>query len=160
VSQNLVSLLITKDQQSALMALLVQFLQILQGLIDLEPEQRARLITKGAGSDRFVRIVILALQQNPDIVPRNLDVAEAQADLDALEMLEPIVTMLRQVLSRVEDTQMALGSDLMVFANKGYALMQANGSAAGLEDALNEASYRYAKKRRKPKAENDDNNSK
>ena len=65
----------------------------------------------------------------------------------------PIIGALQQLMARVEDTRTALGSDLMHAANRGYALMQANGSTDGLEEALNEASYRYAKRRRKAKAE-------
>ena len=152
MSQNLVSMVITRDQQSTVLALIAQILQVLAGTISLDPDDRRTLTSMGVGSDRFVRIVLRALQQNPDIVPRNLDVAEAVADLEALEMLLPILSALQQLVARVEDTRLALGSDLMISANRGYALMQANGSADGLEEALNEASYRYAKKRRKSKA--------
>lgn len=155
MSQNLISLLFTKDQQAAVLALLAQILQILSGTITLEPDERRGLTKAGAGSDHFIRIVYLALQQNPGIVPRNFDLAEVEADLAAHDLLLPILTMLQQVLARVEDTRTALGSDLMVAANRGYALLKANGSADGLEDVLNEASYRYAKKRRKPMPEND-----
>jgi hypothetical protein len=152
MSQNLVSMVITKEQQATVLSLIAQILQILAGTISLDADERRSLTSMGSGSDRFVRIVFRALQQNPDIVPRNLDLAEAAADLEALETLLPILSALQQVVARVEDTRLALGSDLMNMANRGYALMQANGSADGLEEALNEASYRYAKKRRKPKA--------
>ena len=100
-----------------------------------------------------MRIVHLALQQNPDIVPRNLSVEEFTRDLEAMDMLVPILAALQQLLTRVEDTKTALGSDLMVAANRGYALMQVNGNYEGMEEALKEASYRYAKNRRKPKKE-------
>lgn len=152
MSQNLVSMVITKEQQLTVLALIAQILQILDGLISLDVDDRRSLINKGPGSDRFVRIILLALQQNPGVVPRNMDLTEAHADMDALDMLEPIVAALLQLTARVEDTKTALGSDLMVMANKGYALLQANGNVDGLEEVLNEASYRY-KRRRKSKSE-------
>lgn len=152
MSQNLVSIVITKDERDSVLALIAQIIQVLAGLIPgLQPDERKALTSMGAGSDRFVRIVHMALQQNPDIVPRNLSVEEFTRDLEALDMLMPILSALQQLLTRVEDTRTALGSDLMVAANRGYALMQANGNYEGMEDALNEASYRYAKNRRKPK---------
>ena len=155
MSQNLVSIVLTKEQQSTVMALLLQVTEMLAGLVSLEPEDRRTLTKGGAGSDRFIRIVLMALRQNPDIVPRNLDVDEAHRDLEALDMLAPIVATVQQLLVRLEDTRMALGSDVMVAANRGYALMQANGNVDGLEEVLSEASYRYAKRRRKAKAENE-----
>lgn len=155
MSQNLVSMLITKEQQAAVLALIAQILQILAGTITLEPDERAALTKAGTSSDRFIRLILLALRQNPDIVPRNLDVDEAHRDLEALDALIPIIAAVQQLLTRLEDTRTALGSDLMVAANRGYALMQASGNAAGLEEVLNEASYRYAKKRRKPKVVQD-----
>ena len=154
MSQNLVSMLITKEQRDTVLALIVQIIQVLSGLIPgLQPDERKALTNMGAGSDRFVRIVHMALQQNPDIVPRNLSVEEFTRDLEALDMLMPILSALQQLVTRVEDTKTALGSDLMVAANRGYALMQVNGNYEGMEDALKEASYRYAKNRRKTKPE-------
>ena len=155
MSQNLVSITITQEQQTTSLALVKQVSETLTGTVTLDPDERRALTLMGAGSDRFVRIVLLALQQNPDIVPRNLDVAEATADLAALDMILPIIATVQQLLARLEDTRTALGSDLMHVANRGYALMQANGSAGGLEEALNEASYRYAKRRRKPKVDSE-----
>lgn len=154
MSQNLVSIVITKEHRDGVLALIAQIFQILSGLISgLQAEERRALINMGAGSDRFVRTVHMALQQNPDIVPRNLSVEEFTRDLEALDMLMPIIAALQQLLTRCEDTRTALGSDLMVSANRGYALMQANGNYEGMEDALKEASYRYAKNRRKSKPE-------
>lgn len=160
MSQNLVSLVFTKDQQAAVLALIVQILQMMVGTITLEPDESRDLTHMGTGSDRFVRIVLVALRQNPDILPRNFDIDEAFRDLEALDNLAPVILAVQQLLTRLLDTRMALGSDLIVAANRGYGLMQANGNADGLEEALNEASYRYAKKRRKPKPENNDDGNK
>ena len=155
VLQNLVSMVITKEQQTTVLALIAQILQILDKLLSLEPEERRYLTNMGVGSDRFVRIVYMSLRQNPGIVPPNFDVEEYGRDVESLDMLLPIAAALQQLLTRVEDTRTALGSDLIVAANRGYALMQANGNADGMEEALKEASYRYAKNRRKPKKDDD-----
>lgn len=153
MTQNLISIRVSKEDQAKVLALIAQILQILGNLLSLDADERRSLITMGPLSDRFVRIIVLALEQNPDIVPRNLNVEEARADLESFDMLLPILAALQQLLTRVEDTRTALGSDLMVAANRGYALLQANGNNDGFEEILKEASYRYAKGRRKPKAE-------
>ena len=75
MSQNLVSITITQEQQTTSLALVKQVSETLAGTVTLDPDERRALTLMGAGSDRFVRIVLLALQQNPDIVPRNLDVS-------------------------------------------------------------------------------------
>ncbi|MBP8134495.1 MAG: hypothetical protein KAY13_09490, partial [Zoogloea sp.] len=74
-------------------------------------------------------------------------------DLAAHATLAPRALRLREVLSRFEDTQMALGSDIMVAASDGYALMKMFGKAEGLS-ALQEsmAALRPGRRASKPKA--------
>jgi hypothetical protein len=153
MKQNLVSISVTQEQQAAVLALIAQIFEILADLLSIDADVRRGLTKKGVMSDHFVRLIVLALEQNPDIVPPNLNVAEAKAGLAAYDMLLPILTAVQQLLTRIQDTRTALGSDLMVAANKGYSLLQDNGNRDGFEEILKEASYRYAKNRRKPKPE-------
>ena len=41
---------------------------------------------------------------------------------------------IREVLAKMEDTQIALGSDVMVASSEGYALMKLFGKAEGLTE--------------------------
>jgi hypothetical protein len=81
------------------------------------------------------------------VVPTSLDLAEAQRDLQALDVLRSRSSRLRQLMGRVEDTELALGSDVMSAALDGYALLKVLGKGSGLEALRKEVGMRFAKKR-------------
>ncbi len=90
----------------------------------------------------------MLLAQNTDSLPPRYDLAEAQRDLAVLDLLRPRFSRLRLLMSRADDTEMALGSDLLSAALEGYAIAKAFGKGAGL-DALKEAmATRFSGKRR------------
>ncbi len=146
MSQNIISIsfddtaLNTIDQ--ALEALEGQ----LTGLIDLSVEQRRALPKMGDKSEAFCRQTLNVLQQNPQLVPPSLDLAEAQRDLLALDALRSRSSRLRQLMGRVEDTELALGSDVMSASLDGYALLKVLGKGSGLEALRKEMGARFAKK--------------
>jgi hypothetical protein len=149
MQQDLVSIAVTKELQTAVLGLVAQINQQLPGLITLPAAERRGFTMMGPKSERYARGVLLTLQQNADIVPRSIDVGAAVADLEALDNLLPILKAVQQLAERLEDTTAALGSDVMVVANIGYGLMKSVGRSAGLDDILKELSYRHAKSRRK-----------
>ncbi len=146
MSQNIISIsfddtaLNTIDQ--ALEALEGQ----LTGLIDLSVEQRRALPKMGDKSEAFCRQTLNVLQQNPQLVPPSLDLAEAQRDLLALDALRSRSSRLRQLMGRVEDTELALGSDVMSVSLDGYALLKVLGKGSGLKALRKEMGARFAKK--------------
>ncbi len=146
MSQNIISIsfddtaLNTIDQ--ALEALEGQ----LTGLIDLSVEQRRALPKMGDKSEAFCRQTLNVLQQNPQLVPPSLDLAEAQRDLLALDALRSRSSRLRQLMGCVEDTELALGSDVMSVSLDGYALLKVLGKGSGLEALRKEMGARFAKK--------------
>lgn len=85
------------------------------------------------------------LAQNPQVVPPSIDVAEAHADLDALDRLRPRLARLQRLSERAEDTEAALGSDVMSLALEGYALLKVAGKNQGLEGLRKDLSARFAK---------------
>jgi hypothetical protein len=104
----------------------------------------------GPKSERFARGVLEALQQNAALVPPGLELAEATADLRAMDMLRPILLGLRALTARTEDTDSALGSDLMDVAQTGYGMLKMLGHEHGLGDLRKELGYRWARGPRKP----------
>ena len=149
MTQNLISLVITKEQAETALALIRQVNAVLNGLITLKPGQRRSLTMMGPKSERYARGVILSLQQNAAIVPASVDVAGAAQDLETMDNLTPVLKAWQQTLERLQDTIDALGSDVMVTANQGFQLMKALGKAQGLEEITKELSYRHAKPKRK-----------
>ncbi len=90
------------------------------------------------------------LGENPQLVPPNLNVADALADLNAREVLRPRLMRLRRLLERCDDTDFALGSDAMATAMWGYRLLQASGGRDGLESLRKELGARFTKRARTP----------
>lgn len=150
MSQNLVSLDITDAQVAAALDGLTALEGALAGFISLDNDERRSLTKMGPKSEFFCRQALSVLAQNPQIVPPSLGLADAQADLRALEQLRPVLDRLQRLAERGADTETALGSDIMDVAREGYGLLQVSGSHQGLDAARRELSSRWAKARRNP----------
>ena len=148
MSQNIVSLVLTDEQINAAMDALTALEGALAGLISLDAEERRRLTKMGQKSEVFCRQAISVLVQNPQIVPRSLQLADAQADLLALDRLRPVLDRLQKLAERGNDTEIALGSDVMDVALEGYGLLKVSGKNQGLDGLRKELSSRWSKTRR------------
>ena len=148
MSQNLVSLDITDAQVAAALDALTALEGALTGLISLDNEERRSLTKMGQKSEFFCRQALSVLAQNPQIVPPSIGLADAQADLRALDQLRPVLDRLQRLAERGADTEIALGSDAMDVAREGYALLKVSGRQQGLDAARRELSSRWAKTRR------------
>ncbi|UHQ20211.1 hypothetical protein LVB87_03345 [Lysobacter sp. KIS68-7] len=147
--QNLASLVVTKELQAQLLSLIQQFRQHLPGLIALEADERKALTMMGPKSEGFARLGLVQMRQNPDLMPRGLDMDGAFADLEARDNLIPVLQALQQLIEELDDTVAALGSDVMVVANLVYGILKSAGGGAGLDEAVREMSIRHKKSRKK-----------
>jgi hypothetical protein len=143
--QNLVSLNLSAQDLADLDGALDTMRRVLTPLIALQPAQRRELNKMGDKSEVFCRQTLAVLAANPQMVPPNLGLAEAQADLLALDQLRPRLLQLRQLVERADDTEMALGSDIIGVALEGYGLLKVSGKGEGLKTARRELSARFAK---------------
>jgi hypothetical protein len=150
VSQNLISLTLSDEQQSAAAAALSALETAFAGLISLDGDERRSLLRMGPKSEVFCRQTLSVLAQNPQIVPPSLNLVEAHADLLALDRLRPLLDRLQRLAERGQDTEAALGSDVMDLALEGYGLLKVSGRNQGLEGLRKELSSRFAKSRRAP----------
>ena len=73
-------------------------------------------------------------EQNQDVLPPTFNYEEMKTDLADHAAIAPRVLRIREVLAKMEDTQIALGSDVMVASSEGYALMKLFGKAEGLTE--------------------------
>lgn len=85
-------------------------------------------------------------------MPPSLELADAQADLLALDRLRPRLQRLRRLAERGDDSEVALGSDIMALSLEGYALLKVAGRNQGLEALRRELSGRFNKARADPAA--------
>jgi hypothetical protein len=145
MSQNLISLSISDADWAAVDEALTSLESKLAGLINLSVDERRTLNKMGDKSESFCRQTLVVLGQNPQVVPPGLDLVEAQRDLVALDALRHRTARLRLLLGRAEDSETALGSDLMNASLEGYALLKVMGKGSGLEALRKSMSARFAR---------------
>src|SRR5690349_12763412 len=98
MSQNLVNITITPEQQATILAALATIEANLPGLISLPPPKRKKLTFMGSKSVDFVRTTLRLIAQNLGLMPRNFDLPAAEADLAAHDALMPIVEQSRRLV--------------------------------------------------------------
>lgn len=96
-------------------------------LISLRPDSHPGLARMGEKSEAFCRRTLMAMAAQPQAMVPDLDLAAAQADLAAADALHPRLVRLRRLAERAEDTELALGSDVMVAALQSHAWLEAAG---------------------------------
>jgi hypothetical protein len=100
-------------------------------LISLRPEIQRGLAGMGEKSEAFCRRTLAAMAAQPQSSAEDFDLVAAQADLAAADALHPRLVRLRRLAEHAEDTELALGSDVMVAALQGNALLEAAGCVPG-----------------------------
>lgn len=147
MSQNLISLTLTDEQLATADQALAALEGVFAQLVALDGDERKGLNRMGGKSEQFCRQTLDVLGQNPQIVPASIGLADAQADLVALDRLRPRLKRLQKLIERAEDSETALGSDVMSLALEGYALLKVAGKNQGLEALRKELSGRFNKSR-------------
>ena len=147
MGQNLVSLHLTEEDLVAVDAALRTLEEKLAVLVELSVDERRALTKMGEKSEAFCRQTLIVLAQNRQIIPAELDVREAENDLEQLDLLRPRFARLRQLATRADDTEMALGSDVMATALEGYALAKVFGKGAGLDALRAAVGTRFSRRR-------------
>jgi len=145
MTQNLVTLNLTDAQLTAVDAALTELEKQLSGLIALTTARKRSLRKMGRKSEAFCRQALRVLEQNPQIVPASVPLADAVADLAALDALRPRMVRLSRLSERAADTDIALGSDVMTVALQGYTLLKVSGRTEGLEPLRQELGERFSK---------------
>lgn len=136
VSVNRISLEVTPQQRQAAADAIAQVRAALPGLAKLQPGERRELHGFGAANEVFARATIRALQAHPHLVPPNMDLAGAQADLDALDAVRPLLEAVRLLAAELGDTVALLGHDAVDFAYDGYQLLKVSGNSDNALDTL------------------------
>lgn len=143
MSQNLISMDLSAEQWAAVDAALATLETNLAGLIALPAGQRSRLIKMGDKSETFCRQAVAVMGENPAVLPRNLDLDEVRRDLATHDALRPRLMRLERLFEKANDTDTALGSDVMTAALEGYAFLKIAGKGEGLESLRRTLSERF-----------------
>lgn len=137
MTQNLITLDVPDaDWTDIDAALLVLETKLGAKLMDLTVEQRSDLTKMGDKSEAFCRQALITGRQNVASLPAQTatDLAAEEGDLTAFDKLRPRLARLTAIKEKAADTQMALGSDIMVFALFLYGVLKAIGAGAGLDE--------------------------
>jgi len=133
MSHNLISITLTNDQITAIDHAIGELENQLQGLVSLSINARRTAAKMGPKSEAFCRQTINALELYPQVVPPSVGVEDARSDLNMLDQLRPLFQRLHRLSQRSADSELALGSDVMVAALQGYRVLKAVGRSQGLE---------------------------
>ena len=150
MNQNLVSIEFSPAELDAIDGALAVLEAKLDRLIVLSPEQRHQALKMGDKSEAFCRQTEMVLRQNPGMVPGDFSLEEYRLDLAALDALRPRLQRLRTLTDRADDTELALGSDILSASLDGYALIKVIGQGTGLDTLKAAMKTRLARKPRKP----------
>ena len=120
-------------------------------LLDLTVEQRSRLTKMGDKSEAFCRQALVTGRQNAAKLPTDTaaDLTAEEADLAALDKLRPRLARLTALTEKADDSEVATGSDIMVFSLTLYGILKAIGAGGGLDALTAQMGARFA---RGPKA--------
>jgi hypothetical protein len=146
--QNLATLNLSPEEVAGMDAGLDQLDVATVRFVSLTPEQKLAMVKMGAKSEVFCRQTLSALELNPQVLSANVNLADAQSDLRAIDLLMPRLQRLTKLFQRFLDTDQALRSDVMALALIGYKLLKVTGRGASLEPLKQQLGMRFAKKRR------------
>lgn len=146
---NLATLNLTDVQLTAIDSAIAELETQLSGMVALSTTDKRRAAKLGEKSEFFCRQTLRMLAENPQVVPPNLNLADAVADLNARDALRPRLMRLTRLLERGNDTDFALGSDAMAVAMRGYGLLKSVSGREGLDQLRRELGTRFSKGRRK-----------
>jgi hypothetical protein len=134
MTQDLITLEISDADWTAIDAALTTLeTKLGSKLLDLTLEQRSRLTKMGDKSEAFCRQALITGRLNAAKLPADTvaDLTAEEGDLAELDKLRPRLARLTSLAEKADDTEVALGSDIMVFALSLYGLLKAIGASAG-----------------------------
>jgi hypothetical protein len=108
-------------------ALLVLETKFKPHFVSLTDEQRSSF-TKMGSREQLVRTAVIAAEQNADSLPAAIGTANAVADVAALDKYRPLFNRIKNLAEGCEDTEMAIGIDLINFALRVYGQLKLSAS--------------------------------
>ena len=143
--RNLISYQLTSADLAAVDGALKTLEDRLASLIDLTPVQRRTLVKMGDKSEAFARKAVEVLNNNPNLLPGNFDLAELRRDLAGFDQLRSRLMRVARIHERMADSQLALGSDVMSATLEGYAFLKVAGQGEGLDAARKALAVRFSR---------------
>lgn len=135
MGQNLVNRHLTAEEWTLADAGIAQAGEALAPmLVPVSATTKKVMVKMGDGSEAFCRQAYRIMLENLALMPRGFDIEEMRRDLDAHDALNVRITTLTRLLEKARNAEMALGSDVMVAALEGYAVLKAVGKGEGVDE--------------------------
>jgi hypothetical protein len=133
-------------------ALLILETKLGAKLVDLTPPQRQSLNKMGDLSEPFCRQSLIIGRQNVAELTTRATAAlgKAEGDLGNCDKLRPRQTRLISLTEKTNDSEMALGSDVMEYSLFQYGFLSATGAGAGLDELYAQLGMRFARSSPEP----------
>nr|VFJ63990.1 MAG: hypothetical protein BECKFM1743C_GA0114222_103581 [Candidatus Kentron sp. FM]VFJ66321.1 MAG: hypothetical protein BECKFM1743A_GA0114220_104087 [Candidatus Kentron sp. FM]VFK09752.1 MAG: hypothetical protein BECKFM1743B_GA0114221_101148 [Candidatus Kentron sp. FM] len=104
---------LTPDEVQAIKATFQDVLTRMPFLVNLTAKERKSMLKTGPDSVSFVQNALSAAQDHPDILPSSFKVDHFQRDMELFTVLTELTTFAESVMSQIDDTRLALGSEAM-----------------------------------------------
>jgi hypothetical protein len=115
-------------------------------LIGLTTAERIALPAINVNNKAFTEDAINAMVNNPTLTPSYLSVPNMQNDLLLFTQLDELIIIVKQMLERLEDTQLLAGSEAYVAALVSYKAIggAADAGVPGADTIYNQLKARFA----------------
>lgn len=144
MGQNLVARHLTAEQWKEIDEAIARVQALLAPVVvAVTPAEKRGLVKMGDGSTAFCRQAADVMEENLELMPRSLDIAEMRRDLDMHDALNTRLVKLVKLVEQVRDTEIAIGSDAMVAALEGYAVLKAVGKGEGVQALRRQLGRRF-----------------
>jgi hypothetical protein len=134
MTQNMVARHLSAEEWAAVDLAITALTTALEpALVALAPDRRKRVVKMGDGSEAFCRLSLDVMTENAGLMPRDFALDEMRRDLASHDALNARMVRLSTLMEKVNDTDTALGSDVMAAALEGYSFLKTAGKGEGVE---------------------------
>lgn len=144
MGQNLVDTHLTPEDWTTVDEAIARIQATLEPLlVSVTSTDKKFMVKMGNGSEVFCRTALEVMGENVALMPRSFDVDEMRRDLVSHDALNTRIVKVTRLLEQMRDTEMALGSDVMVASLEGYAVLKAVGKGEGVRALRKMLSRRF-----------------
>lgn len=129
ITNNRINTTLSTQQISDVKAAVQSIYANMPFLLGLTTEERIALPKINVANKAFTEDAINAINNNTQMLPAYLNIEAIQTDLQLFTQLDELAGLVRQLLEKIEDTQILTGSEAYVSALTGYKLFGAAASA-------------------------------
>lgn len=147
MTQNRIAMTFQTDRLERIDGSLIALEADLDLLIALTPEERLELLKMADKSRAFCEKALEVAGQHAGLMPRDFDIEAFRQDHLALAALRPRLARMAYLMQRMEDTERALGSDIMAAALEVYGVLKVAGKDQGVDEARNALAERFSRRR-------------